>query len=271
MDAIIQFYNRQGLDFSSQAILGIVLLLGLLIIFSIGRFIFGRHQNVSHAISSAIAILFSYLVIICIQHLAPQYRRYITSMPFVAFEDNQLSLLTLSGCHYTIVCAQLFTMIQLAFFTNLIDSWMPKKDHILAWAFFRILAVIFALALHLLICNILLHYLPQGITIYAPTFLVGILAALLLTGALKIPAGVFMLTVNPLIAGLYTFFFANFIGRLLGRSVLTAGLLLALSYTARYFGVDHVATTQVALISYIPFYALMVIFWYLVRSKKSFN
>lgn len=268
MGAIIQYYDSLGLDFTKQALSGVILFFGLLIAFGIGRFIFGRHSNINHAISSAISILFAFLLVICLQAHCPQYRKYIAPMPFVTLGSDQLALFPFSGVHYTSLCAQLLSMIQLAFLTNLVDSWMPRKNNILAWAFFRTITVVFALILHLAVCNLLQHYLPQGIIVYSPAILVGILIALLFTGALKIPAGVFMLTVNPIIAALYTFFFANFIGRLLSRSIITTALLVALSYALNYFKIYAIPTTKAALISYIPFYLILAVFWYLVRSKK---
>ena len=268
MDAIIQYYDSLGLDFAKQTLSGTVLLTGLLVIFAVGRFIFGRHSNINHAISSAISILFAFLLVICLQVFSPQYLQYVAPMPFVTLASDRLLLFSVSGAHYTVLCAQLLSMVQLAFLTNLVDSWMPRKNHVIVWAFFRVITIAFALVLHLVVCNLLQHYLPQGITDYAPTVLIGILAVMLLTGALKIPAGVFMLTISPVVAVLYTFFFASFIGRLISRSVLTTVLLAGLLNILNYLGVGVIPATKAALISYIPFYLVMAIFWYLVRSKK---
>ena len=93
---------------------------------------------------------------------------------------------------------------------------------------------------------------------------IGILVCvlMLLTGALKLVVGAVMATVNPLIAVLYTFFFASFVGKQITRAVLTTALIAGLVYLMNYLGIAALCIATEALSVYIPFIVAMIGMWY---------
>ena len=133
------------------------------------------------------------------------------------------------------------------------------------WLLFRCLTVILATLAHLVVYGLLMRYLPDGLMTYAPVVLLAILALMLLTGALKIVVGVALTTVNPLIAALYTFFFANVIGKQVTRAVFTTAIMSLLVFALQYVGVAALAVTSAALVVYIPFLLIMLVLWYIVN------
>ena len=155
-------------------------------------------------------------------------------------------------------------MVILAFLVNLADGWLPKGKNIFSWLFFRCLTVVIGYLLHLIVVGLFATYLPEGIVTYAPVILLGLLVLLILTGALKVVVGAVLTTVNPIIGGLYTFFFANIVGKQITKAVLTTAILTALIIALQYFGIAVISITTAAMIAYIPFGIILIVLWYIV-------
>lgn len=264
MDSIVSFFAGMGLDFWQLGKIALILLLGTLLIGLFGRFVFGKRSVLNNAVSSAIGILFIYAVTVVLKSSGAEFEKLIAPLPFVSISDDTLYLFTFQGAHYTTVCSELLSMIILAFLVNLADGWLPKGKNILSWVFFRCLTVVIAFFLHLIVVGLFTAYLPEGLVTYAPTVLLGLLIILLLTGALKLIVGLLLSTVNPLIGGLYTFFFANVVGKQVTKAVLTTALLTGIVYLLNYLGCAAISIASAALMAYIPFIVLLIVVWYIV-------
>lgn len=267
MDAIIEYYDRLGLDFPALLTVGAILLVGLVLSSLLCRFIFGKQSSVYCAVSSAIAVIFTYCGIIGLYYAGPRFEAFIAPMPFATIDGTQLLLFSFSNAPYTAICTQIVSMIVLTFLVNIIDRWMPKKSNLFAWLFFRLLTVVTSLLVHLIVCALLQKYLPQGIATYAPAILLGLLVLMLLTGALKLLVGILLTSVNPIVAALYTFFFASVVGKMLTRAMLTTGLLAGFVAILGHLGITSVSITGPALVSYLPFFVLLALLWFTIREK----
>ena len=264
MDKIIAFFTERGVNFENMLLTAAVLALGLLLTGCLGRFIFGKKSNLAVASSSAIGILFILVVTVVIKSVGVQYEKYLTPLPFVTVTHNSLTIFALEGAEHTLICSQALSCIILAFLVNLADRWLPKGTGIIGWLFFRCLTVLLGMAMHFIAVWLLTTYLPADFMTYAPMILLGLLILMILTGALKIVVGLVVSTVNPLIGALYTFFFANAIGKLITRAVLTTGLLMGLVYLLNTLGIYELSIVPTALTAYIPFGVILLGLWYLV-------
>ena len=264
METIISLFDTFGIDFDTFWKAGLVLLLGTILLSVIGRFAFGKRSVLNHAVSSAIGILFIFAISLVLRTFGSVYETLIAPLPFVSIAGNLLTLFSFQTSHYTAICGELLNMIILAFLVNLADNWIPAGKNLLTWLLFRILTVVSAYILHLVVVGLLSTYLPEGILTYAPVVLLGILVVLLLTGALKIVVGALLTTVNPIIGGLYTFFFANIIGKQVTKAVLTTLILAAMVIGLQYLGVYTILITTEALVAYIPIFAILIVLWYIV-------
>ena len=94
--------------------------------------------------------------------------------------------------------------------------------------------------------------------------LLGILILMLLTGALKLLLGLILSTVNPLIGALYTFFFANIVGKQVTRSVFTTAILAGVLALLHDLGIASLSLSREAMVAYIPFLLILLPIWYLV-------
>lgn len=248
----------------SFLILALVLTAGSLVFGFIGRFAFGKKSVLSQSVSSAIGILFIYAVTVVIHSFGLDLKFLVSPLPFVTIQDDMLHIFPLLGSDYVAICGEVLNMIILAFLANIANRWMPQGKNLFTWLFFRVLSVALGMVLFSLANNLLTAFLPEGLLTWAPVILLSLLAIMLLVGALKGLVGALLTTVNPLIGFLYTFFFANVIGKMLSRAMLTTVLLTALVYALNHFGVMAVTIGSAVLVGYIPLLLLLLVLWFIV-------
>lgn len=256
----------QEINFDSATFLKTVLILavGSILLGVIGRFVFGKKSALNHSVSSAISILFVYAATVVLYSMGARYQAFVAPLPFVRFSGDQMSIFSFAGADYTVICAELLSMIILAFLANLIDGLLPTGKNIFTWLFFRCITIVLAMAAHLLVTWLFTNYLPEGLVTYAPVILLGLLILLLLVGALKLIVGAVLASVNPLIGAFYTFFFATVVGKALSKAVLTTAILAGIVAALNYIGCATVSIASAALIAYIPFLIVLVVIWYIV-------
>lgn len=257
-----EFFAKMGISPDSYLATAVILLAGSLVAGLLGRFIFGKRSNVSGAVSSAIAILFIYAVTVVLRSTGVVPNHLIAPLPFITIRQETLSLFRFDGADYTVICSNLLSMVILAFTVNLADSWLPKGKNLFTWFFFRVLTVTLAYGMHLVVVWLFTTYLPEGLVTYAPTVLLALLVIMLLTGALKILVGVLLTTVDPIIGGLYTFFFATIVGKMVSKAILTTLLLALLVLALNYVGVAVISVATAALTAYIPLVIGLAVLWY---------
>ncbi|MBQ8797780.1 MAG: hypothetical protein IJZ56_06275 [Oscillospiraceae bacterium] len=264
MENIIQYFNSISINFDTLWKSMLILLLGTLLLSLLGRFVFGKRSALTTAVSSAIGIIFIYGITVIVGSLGSEFDKLVAPLPFVSISGREMALFSFEGAHYTTVCSEILSMIILSFLVNLADDWLPKKTGFFAWLFFRFLTVVIGYLLHLIVVGLFATLLPEGLVIYAPTVLLGLLVVLLLTGILKLLVGAILSTVNPIIGGLYTFFFATAIGKRLSKAMLTTLLLALLVWGLGQVGLGVISFTSAALITYVPVLILLIALWYLV-------
>lgn len=264
MEAITNYFSTLGIDFDTFWKAGLILLLGTFLLSVFGRFVFGKRSALNNAVSSAIGILFIYALTVVLGSFGAQFANLIAPLPFVTISGETMTLFSFAGAHYTVICSEVLSMIILAFLVNLADGWLPKGKNIFSWLFFRCLTIVIGYLIHLVVVGLFAAYLPEGLVTYAPVVLLALLILMLLTGALKIVVGAVLSTVNPIIGGLYTFFFASVVGKQITKAVLTTVILAALVIGLQHIGFSVISIASAALMAYIPFLILLVVLWYIV-------
>ena len=263
MESIVNYFESVNLDIGMFLKSIGMLIAALLVLAVVGRFVFGKRSALILAVSSAIGILFVYVITILLGSAGEDLQKFIAPLPFVTIENDTMYLFNFQA-DYTVVSTQILSMIILSFLMNLADGWLPTGKKIFGWIFFRCLGVMIALILHLVVTGLLTNLLPEGLVTYAPVILLGILVLMLLTGALKFLVGLVLTTVNPLIAALYTFFFANVLGKQITKAILTTAIIGGLVFVLQKMGVVAISIASAALAAYIPLIILLVVLWYVV-------
>ena len=230
----------------------------------LGRFIFGKGAVLTRSISSAISILFIYAITIVIHSLGLNLEFLLSPLPFIHIEGDFLLFMIYDKAMYPEICNQILSMIILAFVANLCDRWLPKGKKVITWFLFRCLSVVIAMALHLAVNALLTAFLPEGLLTWAPVVMLGLLALMLILGILNLPIGLIVTTVNPVIGIFYNFFFSNIVGKMICKAVLTTAFLAGIVAALHYLGVIMIYIAASALLVYIPFLIILLLFWYLL-------
>ena len=231
----------------------------------LGRVVMGRRSSLNHAMSSAIGILFIYVVTVCIYTFQPHsLTQLITPLPFVTFYEDYVILSPVIGASWSLFCTQMLSLIILSFLVNFLDSFLPKGNNLLTWYLYRFLTVALAMILHLLVHWVCSTYLPTGLATYAPMILLGILACMLLLGVLNVILGITLTMINPVFGGIYTFFFSNIIGKQISKAVFSSAIICAVLLLVEKLGFIVICISVAAIVTYIPLILILLILWHLL-------
>ncbi len=268
MDSILsdlQAYIPTQIDFPMILRFIALCAAGALVIGLFNRLVLGKRSSMNHAVSSAMGILFIYAVTIVVYSLNPgDLAKFLTPLPFIRFSGDKMVIFSFFGAKLPEICTHVLSMVILSFLINLLDSFIPKGKKLLGWYGYRFLTVIMAMMLHFVVSWLFRRYLPGVLVTYAPMILLGVLGALLLLGAAKLVLGLVLTVVNPIIGGIYAFFFSHAIGKQLSKAVVTTALLCGLVLLVNYFGYTVISISAAALVAYIPLILVLLILWYLV-------
>lgn len=265
MEQFFQEIAANGFDVSNFLMIALLFAAGSLILGFLGHMVFGVNSPVSNAVSSAIGILFIYIAtvaVIIIGGELERFQQFLSPLPFVSIENAEVRLLLLAEASQAVLCQQVLSMVILAFLVNLLDTWLPRGEHVIIWFFWRCVTVVLSILAHWFVTSVFNAYLPEVIAQNAPTILLGVLILMLAVGALKFVVGAAIAMVNPIIGALYTFFFANVIGQQLSKSVLSTALLTALVWGMNELGISVLSVSAAALMAYLPFLAVLLVVWY---------
>lgn len=244
--------------------LALVLTVSSLIFGFIGRFAFGKKSVLNQSVSSAIGILFIYAVTVVIHSYGLNLKFLVSPLPFVTISEEWMTIFPIASSGYVAICGEVLNMIILAFLVNIVNRWMPQGKKVLSWLIFRVLSVALGMVAFACANYLLTMFLPEGLLTWAPVILLGLLVIMLLVGALKGLVGAVLVSVNPLIGFLYTFFFANVVGKMLSRAMLTTLFLSALVYALNYLNVAAIFISTTILVAYIPILLLLLVLWFIV-------
>ena len=252
-------FDYQGFFTVLGVLSAFIFLLGL-----VGRFVCGK-KSVAHAsVSAVIGILFIYALAIVVHSTGLKIGFMLSPLPFITMDGDVLHFFSFAGVDYVIICGEVLDMVFLAFSVNVIDRLLPVGKRLFGWFFFRALSVALGAVAFTLIMGVLNHFLPEGLLTWAPVILLGILVLSLALGALKLLVGALIATVNPMLAVLYTFFFASVLGKMVTKAILTTLVMSAMVYALNYFGIFSIFIGTGVLIAYIPLLVALLILWFII-------
>ena len=253
------------IDLASTLKFVLIFFAGSIMAGALGRVVFGKRSGLNHALSSAMGILFIYVITILIYTFQPwNLMQYLSPLPYITFADSFIVISPILGTSLSLFCSQTVSLIILAFLVNLLDTFMPRGSEIFSWFGLRLITVALSMALHLLVKWACSQFLPQVLVLYAPVILLGILLSMLLMGVLNVVLGVVLTAMDPIFGGIYAFFFSNIIGKQLTKAVFSAAVICGLLIGLDHFGYTVICITPSALIAYIPVAVILLVLWYLI-------
>ena len=258
-------YLPADVDFMSMLKFLAYLAAGVLLVSLTARVVIGRRSSLNHAISAAMGILCIYAVTVVIYTFNPYaLAKYLTPLPFVRFNGEVLQVFSFSANDLPAICREVLSMVILAFLVNLLDTWIPKGKKVIGWYVYRFVTVALAMALHYGVTWAFNTYLPGVLVTYAPMILLGILAAMMVLSLANVILGVVLTVVNPIIGGIYAFFFSNIIGKQISKALVTTAILSAVVYALNHFGYTVISISASALTAYVPMIGVSLILWYII-------
>lgn len=265
MEQIFQEIAASGFDISNFLTAALLFAAGSLILGFLGHLFFGKDSPLANAVSSAIGILFIYIATVAVLIIGGElepFRQFLSPLPFVTIDGDELRLLVLAEASHPVLCQHILSMVILAFLVNLLDTCLPRGEHVVTWFLWRCATVVLSILAHWFATGLITSLLPDVIAQNAPVILLGILVLMLAVGALKFLVGAAIAMVNPIIGVLYTFFFANIIGQQLSKSVLSTALLTALVWALNELNITVLSIAGAAMMAYVPFLAVLLVVWY---------
>jgi hypothetical protein len=181
-----------------------------------------------------------------------------------------MQLFNFSASDLTTICKQLLSMLFLSFLVNQINSFTPDKLKMLGWLGFRVCCIFVAIFAHHLIYRILNKLtgdLHGQLLEYAPLILLVILIFMFSLGFIKLVAGLFLTVVNPVLGGIFTFFFANKIGKNISRAIGSTTALTLFVFTMHRLGYSTLPIGAGVLPQYIPFCLCITLLWVIIGHK----
>ncbi len=267
MEEIVRLFSTisEGFETVSKYVKLLALLVfGALFVSSLFRFIFGKKAQLNKAVSATVEILCLYALNIVIYGIGLEWELFLSPLPFVTLQDGILHIFPILSSGLTEICGQLLRVLVIAFLVNLLNDIVPEGERFFSWYFFRILTVVLAVGANYLADLLFTALLPATVMEIAPTILLISLGVLILLGSLKFIVGFALIFVDPIIAALYTFFFATFVGRELARAMVTTALLSLVVIALNIFEITAVLVTSAALTAYIPLLIAVLALWYVI-------
>ncbi len=267
MDQILTWLESlvpANFDYQSMGTALVLFTVGSIVLGLIGRYAFGKKSVLHGSVSSVIGILFIYALVIVLHSTGVQLSFVLSPLPFIQLDGDYLRLFSIANKGYVVICGELLNAIILAFAVNAIDRVLPTGKRLFGWFFYRCLSVILGVLAFTLLMNLVNFFLPEGLLTWAPVILLGLLVLSLLLGALKAVVGAVLTTVNPLLAVLYTFFFASILGKMVSKAMLTTVILAGLVYAMNYFGILTLYIGTAVLTAYIPLLIVLLVLWYII-------
>jgi hypothetical protein len=261
-----------SLTLSNTLLFLIIFSLAVLCICGLARMLLGKESSLKHALVSSLGIIMLYCVCVMIYTFNPAgLSSYLTPLPYVDFVGSEIQLFKFSTSDLTTISKQILSMLVLSFLVNQINSFTPGKLKMLGWLGFRVCCIFVAIFAHYLIYRILNKFtgdLHGQLLEYAPFILLVILIFMFSLGFIKLVAGLFLTVVNPVLGGIFTFFFANKIGKNISRAIGTTTALTLYIMTLHRLGYSSPPIGAGVLSQYIPFCLCITLLWVFIGHKR---
>lgn len=267
MEAITELFST--LQQKADTILDYVIffaiaIVGFLLVSSLIRFLFGKRNQLGKALTSAMEVLCLYLICLVIYSFGIHWDIFLNPLPFITMESGSMQIFSIVRAEFSAICTQFAKLLMIAFLVNLLNSIIPEGKKLWFWLLMRLLTVVLVVFVNYGLDMALNTWLPQGLAEIAPLILLAVLALLILLGSLKLIVGAALFVSNPIIGALYTFFFSNFIGRALARSIVSAGLITALVYLMNSLEIVTLVITSASIVLLIPALLIVILLWYII-------
>lgn len=236
------------------------------IIFAVGailRAIFGRGSSLTRSISATLNILLIYLTAAILYYYFPALRVWLNALPFVTLTSDHFFIWGISGLPDLIFYPAILKLAVLAFFVNMLESYLPRGKTLISWYLYRVITGLGAFALYIGFSYVVNSFAPKIFGVWSKTIILGFWGVILLIAVLKLLFSAFLTVINPILGACYTFFFSSLFGKQFSKAILTTVFMIFIVYFLNRVGCTQVYFADLSLIAYGPISIILLIALYL--------
>ena len=196
------------------------------------RMVHKKASQYNHALSSAMALMFMYLLLVQLRRFMPEVvDPLLDRLPLI---DLNQEAGTIQLYHFTMKdfagsCREFLYLFILSFCLIGLDDIIPDAKNTPSWMILQFIIVCIAMAIYSFILKSISHFAPDILDSFAPMILVCILLFMVFLGLLKVILTLMLVAVNPLLGAISAFFSSNKVGLALGKSVMCSLVLTAVA------------------------------------------
>ena len=242
-------------------IIAVVFILALII-----RVVADKASKYNHALASATAILFMYIILMMMHNGdGPKFVvEALNVLPLVHIEDGKILLFSFAQDNVL----EIFREFLYAFILSLVliglDDLIPDAKNGFAWIILQVFVASLSVFVYWGIIQALESFIPGVLDSYAPLILGCILLFMILLGVLKVIMGLLLVAVNPLLGAISAFFGTAPLGKVLGKAALCAIFLCAVAIFMSASGFTSFALVNMTFaVCVLPLLVLMLL-WFLI-------
>ena len=245
---------------------GLVYIIAVSVIIAVvTRLIHKKASQYNHALSSGMALMFMYMLLIQLRRLFPELIDPVLSkLPLIELnaEAGTIGLYHFTAKEFLHGCTEYLYLFILCFCLIGLDDLIPDAKNAASWIVLQFVILSLSFVIYNFVIKCLNHFIPEMMDSFAPMILVSILLFMIFLGLLKVLLTLMLTAVNPLLAAVSAFFSGNKVGLALGKSVMCSIMLFAVSVfmTHQNFSVFRLEDLTL-LVCFAPMF-VMVILWF---------
>lgn len=231
------------------------------------RLIHKKASQYNHALSSAMALMFMYLLMIQVRRFLPEIvDPLLDKLPLIDINKNAgtVSLFRFADTEFMKACTEFLYVFILSFCVIGLDDLIPDAKNTTSWIILQFIVVCIGMAIYTFVLKCINHFVPEMLDSVAPMILVCILMFMVMLGLLKVILTLMLVAVNPLLGAVSAFFSGNKVGMALGKSVMCSLVLTAVTVfmTHRDFSVFALSDLTL-LVCFLPM-AVLGLLWVVI-------
>lgn len=240
-------FDPIGMIQSMVYIIAVAFLIAMLI-----RLVHKKTSQYNHALSSAMALMFMYLLLFQVRRILPDtIDPVLTRLPLIDFDlsSGVISLYQFSFKDFSQGCTEFLYLFILSFCLIGLDDIIPDAKNTASWMILQFIIACIAIAIYGFVLKLIDHFAPGILDSFAPMLLVCILLFMVLLGLLKVVLALMLTVVNPLLGAISAFFSSNKLGMALGKSVMCSFVLAAVCLFMNWMGYSQFRVEDLTLLA----------------------
>ena len=252
-------FDPMGMFQVLMYIIAVVFIVAMLI-----RLVHEKASQYNHALSSAMALMFMYLLLFQVRNLLPEtIDPVLSKLPLIDVNLNSgsISLYRFSVGDFSHSCREFLYLFILSFCLIGLDDIIPDAKNTTSWMILQFIIACVAVAVYSFVLKLVDHFAPGILDSFAPMLLVCILLFMVLLGLLKVILTLMLTVVNPLLGAVSAFFSSNKLGMALGKSVMCSFILAAMCIFMNWMGFSHFQMADLTLLACSLPMIVLAILW----------